>query len=193
MIREASLEELESFLLTLPHPKRGEAKTSSYSHLRDALSEWRLEKAWEHGFPPFVYEVNNQILGVIFYRWTSREPRHTTLRHILTVEESRGKKVAEHLINHMYKDSLDNKIYRVRFFINNSAIPFYKKLGFKSWGISKTGLPFVYCFIVRSDVRVSNQLVFTSDKFGEFLGEELNKQKSKLRESYNEWRELVNE
>lgn len=190
MIRTSTVEELEKLLLTLVKPKRGEADSSSYKHLRDALYDWKLEKACYHGFPPYVYEEDSEILGVIFYRWTSVFPKHVTLRHIFTLEKTRGKGVAESLMNFMYSEALLHEVFRVRFFINKTAINFYKKLGFKTWGISKTGLPFVYCFIVGDKVRDSNKIFFLTCTEGHMLEPQLSKQKKRLKLAFETCQEL---
>lgn len=120
---------------------RGSA-TCSKSHLKMALYEWNKEKNWNNK-NCFIHNHDNK--GYIFYSFTSRAPKHCTIRHLFVLEEYRGQGIGKKIIELVKQHMQMRGIKRFRFFVNKPASEFYKKLGFYFLGLSKTGLPFVYC------------------------------------------------
>jgi len=126
--------------LEVKYPKG--SSTCSKSHLKMALYDWNREKNWDSK-NSFVYGFEDK--GYVFYSFTSKEPKHCTIRHLFVLEEYRGKGVGRKIIEMIKTHMRMRSINRFRFFCNKPAIEFYNKLGFKYLGESKQGLPFVYC------------------------------------------------
>jgi len=126
--------------LEVKYPKG--SSTCSKSHLKMALYDWNREKNWDSK-NSFVYGFEDK--GYVFYSFTSKEPKHCTIRHLFVLEEYRGKGVGRKIIEMIKTHMRMRSIKRFRFFCNKPAIEFYNKLGFKYLGESKQGLPFVYC------------------------------------------------
>jgi len=118
------------------------SSTCSKSHLAMALYDWNKEGNWTNK-NAFVLDHRQQ--GYVFYTFTTREPRHCTIRHLFVLEEHRKKGIGRLLIEDISKHMFFEGVNRFRFFCNKPAIEFYKKLGFSFLGESKQGLPFVYC------------------------------------------------
>ena len=123
------------------HPK---ATSRSLSHLNTAMYEWNLGKRWENKDRAYVFTKDYK--GFIFFERTIRQPLHTTLFHLFTIEEHRDKGIGRDLFNFMREMTLEQfPDMRFRMFVNKPAIGFYEKLGFTQYhGISKSGLPFFY-------------------------------------------------
>jgi len=126
--------------LEVKYPKG--SSTCSKSHLKMALYDWNREKNWDSK-NSFVYGFEDK--GYVFYSFTSKEPKHCTIRHLFVLEEYRGTGVGRKIIEMIKTHMRMRSIKRFRFFCNKPAIEFYNKLGFKYLGESKQGLPFVYC------------------------------------------------
>ncbi len=120
---------------------RGSA-TCSKSHLKMALYDWNKEKNWNNK-NTFIYSFEDK--GYIFYSFTTKEPRHCTIRHFFVLEEFRGQGIGRKIIEMVKTHMRMRSVKRFRFFCNKPAVEFYTKLGFKYLGESKQGLPFVYC------------------------------------------------
>jgi GNAT superfamily N-acetyltransferase len=118
------------------------SSTCSKSHLKMALYDWNKEKAWDNK-NCFVHDLDGK--GYIFYSFTTREPKHCTIRHLFVLEECRKQGIGKKLIDLIKTHMKMRSIKRFRFFCNKPAVEFYTKLGFKYLGESKQGLPFVYC------------------------------------------------
>lgn len=134
--------QLEELLkqLELKYPKG--SSICSKSHLKMALYDWNKERNWDN---PNAYVLDVDSKGYIFFTFTTREPKHCTIRHLFTLEEFRNQGIGRGLIVKTKHMMIENNISRFRFFVNKPAISFYKKLGFQFIGESKQGLPFVYC------------------------------------------------
>lgn len=116
-------------------------RESSKSHLKSALYDWRVENNWDRENAE-VLTVDNK--GFAFITFTKRNPQYCCLRHIVTLEEYRGKGIASKLMNKMY-ESMNKRGYdTIRFFADTPSVGFYEKLGYKWWGVSKTGLKYTY-------------------------------------------------
>ena len=134
------LSQLNDLLMELE--SRGlKGRSSSKSHLKAALYDWRVEGQWSSNFAKVL---NYKDMGYAFLTFTKREPRHCTLRHVFVLEEFRGKGIGAELIKMMREEMLERECLRSRFFADIPSIPFYEKLGYKWHGKSKTGLPFYY-------------------------------------------------
>lgn len=133
---------LEKLLLQLEEKYPRGSATCSKSHLKTALYEWKKEKNWSNK-NAFVFDVDQK--GYIFYTFTTKEPKHCTIRHLFVLEEFRKQGIGKHLVEIVKKHMHMRSIKRFRFFCNKPAIEFYSKLGFSFIGESKQGLPFVYC------------------------------------------------
>ena len=126
--------------LEVKYPKG--SSTCSKSHLAMALYDWNKEGNWANK-NAFILDHRQQ--GYDFYTFTTREPRHCTIRHLFVLEEHRKKGVGRLLIEDMGQHMFFEGVDRFRFFCNKPAVEFYSKLGFSYQGESKSGLPFVYC------------------------------------------------
>lgn len=135
-------EHLKKLLVQLEEKYPKGSATCSKSHLKMALYDWNKEKNWDNR-NCFVYNLEDK--GYIFYSFTTKEPRHCTIRHFFVLEEARGKGLGRKIIEMVKKHMKMRSVKRFRFFCNKPAIEFYTKLGFKYLGESKQGLPFVYC------------------------------------------------
>ena len=107
-----------------------------------ALYDWNKERNWTNP-NAFIETIDDK--GFIFFTFTSKDPKHCTIRHLFTLEEYRHQNIATDLIFKTKIKMKENNVDRFRFFVNKPAIGFYKKLGFTFLGESKQGLPFVYC------------------------------------------------
>tara|TARA_R100000697_G_scaffold90635_1_gene102516 strand:+ start:1905 stop:2393 length:489 start_codon:yes stop_codon:yes gene_type:complete len=114
---------------------------STKHHLHSAIYDWDREKQWDKDTAK-VLSLDKCCYAFISY--TTREPRHCTLRHFFTLESSRSKGYGKIMINQIFADMKANNVQFFRFFANKPAIKFYEKLGFTWHGLSKTGLPFTY-------------------------------------------------
>jgi GNAT superfamily N-acetyltransferase len=130
--------ELESLLISLQDQK---GRTSSKSHLKSALYDWRIENNWVN---PNAEIISIDKTAYAFLTFTKREPRHCTLRHFFVLESERGKGVGRALICKMKEHIERRQINILRFFADIPSVVFYEKLGYKWHGNSKTGLPFYY-------------------------------------------------
>jgi len=126
--------------LEIKYPKG--SSTCSKSHLKMALYDWNKENNWNNT-NAFILDHKQQ--GYIFYTFTTREPRHCTIRHLFVLEEHRNKGIGRFLIQDVRQHMFFEGVERFRFFCNKPAVDFYSKLGFNYLGMSKQGLPFVYC------------------------------------------------
>jgi len=118
-------------------------QTSSLSHLKSALQEWRVEKNWSRGNNSFVFTIEEK--GYIFFTFIKSAPRHCTLRHIFVFEQYRNQKIAFYLFDKMIDVAKKMKVNILRMFAVKTALPFYKKKNIISYhGYSKTGMPFYY-------------------------------------------------
>lgn len=120
---------------------RGSAVCSK-SHLKMALYDWNKEKNWDNN-NCFIYNQNDK--GYIFYSFTTKDPKHCTIRHFFVLEEYRGQGIGRKIIDMVKIHMRMRGVKRFRFFCNKPAVGFYTKLGFSYLGQSKQGLPFVYC------------------------------------------------
>ena len=127
------LEELEA--------KGLKGRSSSKSHLKSALYDWRIEGGWDNERCT-VLNCNDK--GYAFLAFTKREPRHCTLRHVFVLEEFRGEGIGVKLINMMKAEMIERDCERLRFFADLPSVGFYERLGYKWHGKSKGGLPFYY-------------------------------------------------
>jgi len=116
-------------------------RSSSKSHLKAALYDWRVEGQWDSDFATVL---NYRDMGYAFLTFTKREPRHCTLRHVFVLEQFRGKGVGVELIKMMREEMDRRSCLRSRFFADIPSVPFYEKLGYNWHGESKSGLPFYY-------------------------------------------------
>lgn len=116
-------------------------RTSSKSHLKSALYDWKIENNWEN---PNAEIITLNDKAYAFLTYTKREPRHCTLRHFFVLESERGKGIGKALINEMKIKIKQREINILRFFADIPSVAFYEKLGYKWHGKSKTGLPFYY-------------------------------------------------
>jgi len=107
-----------------------------------ALYDWDKEGNWKNR-NAFILDHKQQ--GYAFYTFTTKDPRHCTIRHLFVLEEYRNKGIGRYLIKDMKQHMFFQDVGRFRFFCNKPATGFYSKLGFKYLGESKQGLPFVYC------------------------------------------------
>lgn len=131
---------LEALLqLLLEGESRG--RESSKSHLKQALYDWRIEGQWESSNAE-VIEVDE--CAYAFITFTSREPRHCTIRHLFVLEEQRGKGYGAKLVDRIKQSMSLRNVDRLRFFADKPSVKFYEKIGYKWHGLSKTGLPFYY-------------------------------------------------
>jgi len=135
-------EHLEKLLKLLEEKYPKGSSTCSKSHLKMALYDWNKERNWNNNN---AFIVNYKDKGYIFYTFTSREPRHCTIRHFFILEEFRGQGIGRNMIEDLRQHMFFEGVDRFRFFCNKPAIEFYNKLGFSYLGESKQGLPFVYC------------------------------------------------
>lgn len=136
---QKQLNELLS-LLEEKYPKG--SSSCSKSHLKMALYDWNKERNWTNP-NAFIETVDNK--GYIFFTFTTREPKHCTIRHLFTLEDYRHQNIGSELVLKVKKKMKECSINRFRFFVNKPAIGFYRKLGYTFLGESKRGLPFVYC------------------------------------------------
>lgn len=136
-----SLQEAESLLDQLGGVTAKGGAVASVSHLKSALYDWRVENQWDK---PTSAAVHLDLLGFMFITFTTREPRHCTLRHFYVLEESRGQGVGGRMMGALRAQCLHHGVRFLRFFANKPAIPFYERCGFKWHGTSRTGLPFTY-------------------------------------------------
>jgi len=130
---EKLLEELEA--------KGQKGRSSSKSHLKSALYDWRVEENWNK---ETAFVLNYEDKGYAFITLTKREPRHCTLRHVFVLEEYRGEGIGKKLMQMMYDTMNESDVKRLRFFADKPSVAFYESLGYKWHGVSKTGLPFYY-------------------------------------------------
>ncbi len=129
---------LETLINESTAPK---GRSSSKAHLKAAYFDWNKEQQWEENS---AFILDYEMKGFIFFTFTKREPRHCTLRHIVTLEQHRGQGIASKLLEMMYTVMREQKVERLRFFADLPSIEFYEKLGYTWHGYSKTGLPFFY-------------------------------------------------
>ena len=67
--------------LEVKYPKG--SSTCSKSHLKMALYDWNKEKNWNNK-NCFVYSFEDK--GYIFYSFTTKEPKHCTIRHLFVLD-----------------------------------------------------------------------------------------------------------
>ena len=127
----------------LAHLQAGEGRgsTASVTHLKAALYDWRVEQQWDK---PGSAALQLDGEGVMFITFTSRAPRHCTLRHFFVLEEARGKGVGVRMMKLLEKLCIHHRVRYLRFFANKPAIQFYERCGYSWHGTSKTDLPFTY-------------------------------------------------
>ena len=116
-------------------------RSSSKSHLKSALYDWRVEQHWDN---PNALILDYEGKGYAFITFTKKSPRHCTLRHIFVLEDYRGQQVASKLLDMMYAEMEKRNVVRLRFFADIPSAAFYEKLGYEWHGTSKTGLPFFF-------------------------------------------------
>lgn len=135
---EQKLEQLLSEL----EEKGLKGRSSSKSHLKSALYDWRVEERWG--------DSNSVVLscedkGYAFIAFTRTEPRHCTLRHVFVIEDFRGEGIASKIMQMMYDEMAKRDVNILRFFADIPSVKFYERIGYTQWhGKSKTGLPFFY-------------------------------------------------
>ena len=141
----------EELVSLIEHIKDWEYKgaESSKKHLKNALFDWDREKQWEKGTAK-IFALNKSCYAFITY--TTRDPRHCTLRHFFTLENARGQGLGKLMINICFSDMKQHEVKYFRFFANKPAIEFYEKIGFRWHGKGKTGLPFTYWDIEKGDL-----------------------------------------
>lgn len=130
---ELLLEELEA--------SGQKGRSSSKSHLKAALYDWRREGQWQNNNAAVI---NVDDAGYAFLSFTKREPKHCTIRHLFILEKYRGKGYGRKLMNAIKDAVKERDVQRLRFFADIPSVSFYEKLGYKWHGTSKTGLPFYY-------------------------------------------------
>lgn len=133
-------QQLEDLLKKLEE-KGLKGRTSSKSHLKQALYDWRVEKNWQSNNAK-VISVDD--CGFAFITFTKREPRHCTIRHLFVLEDFRGQGYGKRLIDCIKQEMSKENITVMRFFADRPSISFYESLGFTWHGVSKTNLPFYY-------------------------------------------------
>ena len=116
-------------------------RSSSKSHLKAALYDWRREGQWQNANADVV-SVDDA--GYAFLSFTKREPKHCTIRHLFILEEYRGKGYGRRLMSAINDAVKERGVERLRFFADIPSVDFYEKLGYSWHGTSKTGLPFYY-------------------------------------------------
>jgi len=134
-------EDILNELLVELEAKGLKGRSSSKSHLKSALYDWRVEGGWSNDR---AVVLNYKDKGYAFIAFTKREPRHCTLRHVFVLEDYRGEGVGVKLIDMMKAEMVERDCDRLRFFADIPSIGFYERLGYKWHGKSKTGLPFYY-------------------------------------------------
>ena len=117
-------------------------RSSSKSHLKAALYDWRIEGQWDNDN---AVVINYEDKAYAFITFTKRDPRHCTLRHFFVLEDYRGEGIGEKVID-LIKYEMERKdVTTLRFFADIPSVGFYEKIGFNNWhGKSKSGLPFYY-------------------------------------------------
>ena len=116
-------------------------RSSSKSHLKSALYDWRVENNWSNSN---ALVLSYEDKGYAFITFTKREPLHCTLRHIFTLEQHRGTGVGNTLLEQVYQEMQKKQINTIRFFADLPSVKFYESRGYSWHGLSKTGLPFTY-------------------------------------------------
>ena len=134
-------EEKLNILLEELEAKGLKGRSSSKSHLKAALYDWRVERGWENDR---AVVLSYEDKGYAFLSFTKREPRHCTLRHVFVLEDFRGEGIGVKLIDMMNAEMIERECNVLRFFADIPSVGFYEKLGYKWHGMSKTGLPFYY-------------------------------------------------
>lgn len=128
-------------LLAVLEAKGLKGRSSSKSHLKAALYDWRVEGQWDNeGSIVLSYEDK----GYAFLSFTKRAPQHCTLRHVFVLEEHRGEGIGVKLVDLMKAEMNKRECERLRFFADIPSVGFYEKLGYNWHGVSKSGLPFYY-------------------------------------------------
>ena len=131
---------LEELLQTL-ESQNNKGRSSSKSHLKQALYDWRIEGNWDSSKAE-VIEIDE--CAYAFVTFTSRAPQHCVIRHLFVLEAKRGCGYGGKLIQKIKEAARCRNIERLRFFADKPSIEFYEKLGFSWHGLSKSGLPFYY-------------------------------------------------
>lgn len=116
-------------------------RSSSKSHLKAALYDWRVEGQWDNDN---AVVINYEDKSYAFITFTKREPRHCTLRHFFVLEDYRGMGIGEKVIDIVKEEMVKRDVTILRFFADIPSVGFYEKLGYRWHGKSKSGLPFYY-------------------------------------------------
>ena len=135
------MEEKLNTLLEELEAKDLKGRSSSKSHLKAALYDWRVERGWDNDR---AVVLNCDDKGYAFLSFTAKAPRHCTLRHVFVLEDFRGERIGVKLIDMMKAEMAKRECDRLRFFADIPSVGFYEKLGYKWHGKSKGGLPFYY-------------------------------------------------
>ena len=122
--------------------KKYKQRGNPYQHLKTALLDWRVEKQWSKE-NSVVATIDNTTF--IFVTFTNREPRHVTIRHIMSLPQANKGQATFLIKQRLKKESIDRGVYRLRMFQDKKSEVFYDKIGYGAFhGKSKTGLKFYY-------------------------------------------------
>ena len=95
-----------------------------------------MQKQWEHCIGAF--DDNGELMGAIITTVSKREPKTANLQLLHTFVKHRRKGVAKELTIHSFTlVSLLARYFRVS--AEPGAVAFYESVGFRFWGLQKSG------------------------------------------------------
>lgn len=188
-LKEMTQDEAESYLDKV-HPWREEYNTtadSSYSHLKSATYDWRVEQQW--GKPNATFSAimdGDKMVGFVCLSVTKRHPKTASIRHVSIFEPYRSGGYGRKTLELAHTWFIKHQAQFVRFFSDKKSVKFYEKCGFQWIGLSKSGLPFTLYPLNEKEFITNQESVYnnyeeTISKMPEDL---VRKQVGKLKESY---------
>lgn len=125
------------------HRAQYKERGNPFQHLKTAQVDWRQEQQWSKcNTRSVVAMIDETTFG--FFTFTIKAPRHCTIRHIFSLPGSTPGAATYMLKEWLPEYAKECGVDRLRFFADKKAVPYYEKLGFDWWGLSKGGLPYYY-------------------------------------------------
>lgn len=109
---------------------RGDNFAKTFRAKADMQEQWDLcMGAWD----------GDELLGAIIVSYSKRNPKIANLQLLHTFYKHRGKGVGRVLTEWALKDAVKEGSVYFRVSAEPDAVPFYEKVGFKFWGLQKSG------------------------------------------------------